>query len=80
MAFVGSDAASEVVPTLVEGVALPVHTLLITGLGINILDNQDLERLSETAEKLKRWEFLLTINPVPVTGGTGSPLNTLAVF
>ena len=80
VAFVGSDAASEVVPTLVEGVALPVHTLLITGLGINILDNQDLERLSETAEKLKRWEFLLLINPVPVTGGTGSPLNTLAVF
>jgi kynurenine formamidase len=80
VAFVGSDAASEVVPTMVEGVALPVHTLLITALGINILDNQDLERLSETAEKLKRWEFLLTINPVPVTGGTGSPLNTLAVF
>jgi kynurenine formamidase len=80
VAFVGSDAASEVVPTMVEGVTLPVHTLLITGLGINILDNQDLERLAATAERLKRWEFLLTINPVPVTGGTGSPLNTLAVF
>jgi kynurenine formamidase len=80
VAFVGSDAASEVVPTLVEGINLPVHTLVITALGINILDNQDLERLSETAAKLKRWEFMLTINPVPVTGGTGSPLNTLAVF
>lgn len=80
VAFVGSDAASEVVPTLVEGMNLPVHTLVITALGINILDNQDLERLSETAARLKRWEFMLTINPVPVTGGTGSPLNTLAVF
>jgi len=29
---------------------------------------------------LKRWEFMLIINPVPVTGGTGSPMNTLAVF
>ena len=80
VAFVGSDAASEVVPTLVEGVNLPVHTLLITALGMNILDNQDLERLAETAAKLGRWEFMLMINPVPVTGGTGSPLNTLAVF
>ena len=80
MAFVGSDAASEVMPTLVDGVNLPVHTLVITALGINILDNQDLERLSETAARLKRWEFMVTINPVPVTGGTGSPLNTLAVF
>ena len=68
------------VPTLVEGVNLPVHTLVITALGINILDNQDLERLAETAARLKRWEFMLTINPVPVTGGTGSPLNALAVF
>jgi len=80
VAFVGSDAASEVTPTMVEGVTLPVHTLLITALGIHMLDNQDLERLSDTAARLKRWEFLLTINPVPVTGGTGSPLNTLATF
>ena len=80
VAIVGSDAASEVTPTMVEGVNLPVHTLLITAMGINILDNQDLERLAETAAKLKRWEFMITINPIPVTGGTGSPLNTLVTF
>jgi kynurenine formamidase len=80
VAFVGSDAAAEVMPSLVEGVNLPVHTLVITALGINILDNQDLERLAETAASLKRWEFQLVINPMPVSGGTGSPLNTLAVF
>ena len=80
VAIVGSDAASEVTPTLVAGVNLPVHTLLITALGINILDNQDLEALAETAAKLKRWEFMITINPMPITGGTGSPLNTIATF
>jgi kynurenine formamidase len=80
VAIVGSDAASEVTPTMVEGVNLPVHTLLITAMGVNILDNHDLERLAETAARLKRWEFLITINPIPVTGGTGSPLNTLAIF
>lgn len=80
VAFAGSDAASEVMPSGVDGVNLPVHTLMITALGIHILDNQDLERLAETAARLKRWEFQLVINPVPVTGGTGSPLNTLAVF
>jgi hypothetical protein len=69
-----------VTPTLVQGVNLPVHTLLITALGTNILDNQDLERLAETAARLKRWEFMITINPMPITGGTGSPLNTIATF
>jgi kynurenine formamidase len=80
VAIVGSDAASEVTPSMVEGVALPVHTLLITALGANILDNQDLETLAEVCAKLKRWEFMITINPMPVTGGTGSPMNTIATF
>lgn len=80
VAFVGGDVGSDVVPSMVEGVNLPIHTLLITGLGMNLLDNQDLEAVAETAAKLNRWEFMLTIAPVPVTGGTGFPLNALAVF
>ena len=79
-AIVGSDAGEDVTPSQVEGVALPVHTLLITAMGINLLDNQDLEALGETAARLNRWEFLITIAPVPVTGGTGFPVNALATF
>ena len=80
VAFLGSDDAEDVTPSMVEGVALPVHTLMITALGINLLDNQDLEALGETAARLNRWEFMLTINPMPVTGGTGFPLNAMAMF
>ncbi len=80
VAFLGSDAADDVTPSMVEGIALPIHTLLITGLGINLLDNQDLEALGDTAARLNRWEFMLTINPVPVAGGTGFPLNAIAMF
>lgn len=80
VAFVGGDAAQEVVPSMVEGLALPLHTLLIAGLGVNLLDNQDLERVAETAARLNRWEFMLTIAPLAVRGGTGSPANILATF
>jgi kynurenine formamidase len=80
VAFLGGDAAQDVVPSMVEGVALPIHTLMITGLGVNLLDNQDLEALGETAAKMNRWEFMLTIAPVPVTGGTGFPVNAIAMF
>lgn len=80
VAILGGDAAQDVVPSMVEGHNLPIHTLVITALGINILDNQDLELLAETAEKLKRYEFMLTIAPIPVTGGTGFPVNALATF
>ena len=77
VAFVGSDAALDVTPSLVEGNNLPVHTLMINALGINLLDNQDLEALSEASARLNHWEFMLTVAPVPVTGGTGSPVNAL---
>ena len=80
VALIGSDDALDVVPSLVTGIALPVHTLVITSLGINILDNQDLEALGDLAQSQKRWEFLLTVAPVPVTGGTGFPVNALATY
>jgi kynurenine formamidase len=80
VALIGSDAALDVVPSLVEGIGLPVHTLAITAFGLNILDNQDLEALGTLAAAQKRWEFMLTVAPVPVTGGTGFPVNALATF
>jgi len=80
VSIVGSDAAEDVVPSRVEGIALPVHTLLITAMGINLLDNQDLEAVAETAARLNRWEFMIAVAPVPVTGGTGFPVNALATF
>jgi kynurenine formamidase len=80
VSFLTSDVAQDVTPSLVPGVNLPVHTLAITALGIDIMDNLDLEQLAETAARLNRWEFLFMASPVPVTGGTGFPANPLAIF
>ena len=80
VAFVGSDAATDVMPSGVEGIVQPMHTFILVGLGASIFDNMDLEALAATAARENRWEFLLTAGPIPVTGGTGSPLNPIAVF
>jgi kynurenine formamidase len=80
VAFAGSDAALDVTPSLVEGVNLTVHSLFITAMGIHLLDNQDLDALADTAARLKRWEFMVTIAPMVVRGGTGSPVNVVATF
>jgi kynurenine formamidase len=80
VAMLGSDAAADVTPSLVEGVGLPVHELTIAALGMNLFDNQDLEAVAETAAKLNRWEFMLSVAPMPVPGGTGFPVNALAIF
>ena len=80
VAFIGSDAALDVSPSQVEGVGLPVHMLTIVAMGVDLFDNQDLEALAETAARLNRWEFMLVAGPLAVEGGTGSPINAIAIF
>lgn len=80
IAILGSDASSDVRPSQVEGIAQPVHTLVIVAMGTPIFDNCDLEQLSREARRRKRWDFLLTTSPLTVPGATGSPLNPIAIF
>ena len=80
IAVLASDAISDVKPSGVEGLTDPIHKLAIVALGTPLFDNCDLEQLSETAGRLERWEFLVTAAPMVIPGGTGSPLNPLAIF
>ena len=80
VSFLGSDGVSDVIPSQVEEVGLPVHLLTIVAMGVDLFDNQDLEALAETAARLNRWEFMLVAAPLAVEGGSGSPLNALAIF
>ena len=48
--------------------------------GIGLLDNALLQPLAEACAELGRYEFLLTVNPLRVVGGTGSPVNPVAVL
>jgi kynurenine formamidase len=78
VALIGSDGIQDV--GRVPGFSLPIHQIALVALGVNIFDNLDLEALSETAARLNRWEFLLFAAPIPVTNGTGSLINPIAVF
>ena len=78
VALLGSDGIQDV--GQIPGTVLPFHKLVLVALGANIFDNMDLEALAETAARLNRWEFLLVAAPIANPGGTGSPLNPLAIF
>ena len=80
VAVLGSDAASDVMPSGIEGVVQPIHQLVLIAMGMNIFDNCDLEAAAKEAARQNRWEFLITASPIPVPGGTGSPLNPIATF
>jgi kynurenine formamidase len=57
-----------------------LHNFVLEILGVHILDRADFEALSEAAAARNRWEFMLTVAPLPIPNGTGSPVNPLAVF
>ncbi|MEX2205968.1 MAG: cyclase family protein [Myxococcota bacterium] len=80
VAALGSDGVSDVVPSRVEGVPMPIHTVAIVALGLHLLDNLELEPLAKACEAESRWEFLLTLAPLVLLRGTASPVNPIALF
>jgi kynurenine formamidase len=77
IAIMGSDHPQYVSPSAITAAA---HDFSLVYLGIHLIDNCDLEALSEAAAARKRWDFLMTLAPIPVVGGTGSPVNPIATF
>lgn len=80
IAILGSDSASDVIPSQIEGVTMPVHQITVVAMGVWILDVLDLERAGSECQQRNRWEFMLTAGPLRIVGGTGSPLNPIATF
>jgi kynurenine formamidase len=54
--------------------------LAINAMGVRLLDYLQLEDLRQACEAAGRWEFLFMAAPLRILGGTGSPLNPIAVL
>ena len=57
-----------------------LHNFALTILGIQVLDRADFQALAAAAAERNRWEFMVTIAPLPIPNGTGSPVNPIAMF
>jgi kynurenine formamidase len=80
VAVIGCDGVNDVMPSGVVDRPNPLHELVLVGLGMPILDNLDLDALAAEVVNRGRWTFLYVGAPLRVPGGTGSPLNPLAIF
>jgi poly(3-hydroxybutyrate) depolymerase/kynurenine formamidase len=80
VAMLGADYTNDALPSGVEGVPMPIHQLTLVSMGMWLFDNLDLEAVAETAAEQRRWEFMLVAAPLAVPGGTGAPLNPVAIF
>jgi kynurenine formamidase len=49
-------------------------------MGVHLLDNLRLDRLAAACAAQNRWEFLFVASPLQIGGGTGSPVNPIAIL
>lgn len=79
VALFGGDCV-ELLPGPDPDLPLPLHQLGIGAMGLTLLDWPNLDRVLAACAQLQRHEFLLTVAPLPIVGGTGSPVNPIATF
>ena len=80
VAALGSDGNNDTAPSTTEGIAFPIHVLALNAMGIHLLDYLQFEDLVPHCEEAARWEFLFVAAPLKIEGGTGSPLNPIAIL
>jgi kynurenine formamidase len=80
VAALGCDGNSDTAPSSTDGVAFPIHVLALNAMGVLLLDYLQFEDLRGACESAERWEFLCITAPLRISGGTGSPVNPLAIL
>ncbi len=61
------------------GLAWTIHGAIFA-YGLAVVDNALVEPLAQACAEEGRHDFMLTVNPLVINGGTGSPVNPIAVF
>ncbi|HET6302505.1 cyclase family protein [Microbacterium sp.] len=70
----------EVRPNEFDDSFQPLHQIVIPNMGLTVGEMWDLEELGAVCAETRRYEFLLSAAPLPVTGAVGSPLNPIALL
>jgi kynurenine formamidase len=80
VALLGSDGVSDYRGHPFTATSHPIHVLTLVAMGMQLLDNQNLEDLAAACAARARWEFMLVIAPLKLIGGTASVVNPVAIF
>ena len=80
VALLGCDGVSDVRAHPFTVTTHPIHVLTLVAMGMQLLDNQNLEDLAAACAARSRWEFMLVVAPLKLLGGTASMVNPIAIF
>jgi len=80
VAAIAADTANDARPSGYHDVPTPVHYVGIVAMGLWLIDNCDLADLAQMCTRLRRWTFLFIASGLRLRGGTGCPVNPIAMF
>jgi kynurenine formamidase len=80
VALLGSDGVSDYRGHPFTATTHPIHVLTLVAMGMQLLDNQNLEGLAAACAARSRWEFMFVVAPLKLIGGTASMVNPVAIF
>jgi kynurenine formamidase len=80
VAMLGTDTHNDVTPLPYPRIGNALHVVSLVAMGMWLIDNGNLEELSQACAKFRRWEFMLTLAPLVLERVTGSPVNPIAMF
>lgn len=78
--MLGGDGTNDAKPNAFAKMTRPIHVLTLVAMGMQIIDNLDLEDLARTCAELNQWEFLFSVAPLRLARGTTSAINAIAVL
>jgi kynurenine formamidase len=79
-ALVVTDVQCDVMTPGVLPHPMPLHVACLVGLGIHLVDNAQLDRLSAACAAADRWYFTFMLTVPRLPRATGAPVNPVAVF
>ena len=77
--LVTDTIANEVTYEPGSGVALPLHCAMMRNLGVTLTEIVWFEELADACAEDGRWTFLYAAAPLKVVGGSGAPVNPIAI-
>lgn len=82
IAALGSDAVHDPTPSPqpIEDWPIPVHMCALVSMGLHLIDNLYFADLEALCAREKRWEFFVSLAPLRIARGTGSPVNPIAIL
>jgi kynurenine formamidase len=81
VAVLAGDGISDSMPARQDpSWPFPIHQVAIAAMGMPLIDNCRLDELLAACHDGDQWSFLLTICPLRLPGGTGCPVNPVAVL